>query len=82
MEGKVSEERAKAKALQEKEKQDRLGKDSDAASVIEDQQLSPTPSYSSSEGGTVDKTSPVKEGTGIPRACVSKLYKLTSIMFL
>ena len=56
-------ERARAKALQEKEKQDRLGEDSDAASAIEDQQLSPAPSCSSSEGGTVDKPSPIKEGS-------------------
>ena len=58
-----------------KEKQDILGEDSDAASVIEDQQLSPTPSCSSSEGGTVDKISSVKEGTCIPCAYGSKVYK-------
>ena len=80
MEGKVVEERARAIAQQEKEKQDRLGKDSDAAGMIEDQQLSPAPSCSSSEGGTVDKPLSVKEGTYILFACVIKLYELVSFL--
>ena len=74
MEGKLSEERARAKALQEKVKQDRLGEDSDAASVTEDQQLSPAPSCSSTEGDTVHKDSSAKEGTCISSTGVTKLH--------
>ena len=76
MEKKVSEERARI--LQEKQKQGELRKDSDTSIVIEDQQLSPAPSCSSSEGGTVDKASSAKEGTCKLCACVTKLYKLVS----
>ena len=71
MERKVSEKRAREKALQEKKKEDRLGEDSGEAIAIEEQQLSPAPSCSSSEGGTVDKASSTKEGTFIPCACFS-----------
>ena len=63
LEKKVNEERARVKALQEKEKQDKLVEDSDAVSVTEDPQLSPAPSCFSTEGSTVDKTLPAKEGT-------------------
>ena len=74
LEKKVGEERARK--LQEKERQDNLGEDSDIASVIEDQQLSPAPSCSSSEGGIVDKILSPKEGTCIPCAC--KLHQLVT----